>query len=103
MRQADAIGALEIEEHKNWLRAMLRIRGLLTPEQRAELVRMREEMFAQVFAGSRAACSGDIGRLCPGMHGDEETRACMRRHRDDVSDTCRDAIAAEFAKRRRNF
>jgi hypothetical protein len=102
MHQADSIGTLELEEHKNWLRAMLRIRALLTPEQRAKLVNMREEMFAQVFQGSRAACEGDIGRLCPGMHADEEIRACMRRHRDDVSESCHNAIVAEFAKRRRH-
>jgi Spy/CpxP family protein refolding chaperone len=103
MRQADKVGALELEEYKNWLRAMVRIRGLLTPEQRIELVKMRKELFAQVFAGSRAACSGDIERFCSGRHGDEQIRACMRRYRDDVSDTCRGAIAAEFAKRRKNL
>jgi hypothetical protein len=100
MRQADAIGALELEEHKNWLRAMLRIRALLTPEQRSELIKLREEMFRAVFEASRAACSADITRLCSDAEGDEATRICMRRHRDDVSAECREAIAAEFAKRR---
>ena len=103
MQQADTIGALELEEYKNWLRAMMRIRGLLTPEQRTVLIRMRKELFAEVFAGSREACKGDIERLCSGRQGDEEARACMRRHRDDVSVTCRNAIAAEFAKKRKQF
>lgn len=44
MAQADATGALEVELRKERLRAMLRIRRLLTPEQRQELVRIREEM-----------------------------------------------------------
>jgi Spy/CpxP family protein refolding chaperone len=44
MAQADVIGALELEAHKERLAAMLRIRERLTPEQRAELVRIREEL-----------------------------------------------------------
>jgi Spy/CpxP family protein refolding chaperone len=44
MAQAEVIGALETEARKERLAAMLRIRKLLTPEQRAELVRIREEL-----------------------------------------------------------
>jgi Spy/CpxP family protein refolding chaperone len=43
LRQADRIGATETELSKLRLRTMLRIRGLLTPEQRQELVRIHEE------------------------------------------------------------
>jgi Spy/CpxP family protein refolding chaperone len=43
MAQADAIGALETALHKNRLRAIMEIRALLTPEQRSELLRVREE------------------------------------------------------------
>jgi len=43
LRQADRIGAAETELSKLRLRTMLRIRGLLTPEQRQELVRIHEE------------------------------------------------------------
>ena len=43
LRQADRIGAIETELNKLRLRTMLRIRGLLTPEQRQELVRIHEE------------------------------------------------------------
>lgn len=43
LRQADRIGASETELSKLRLRTMLRIRGLLTPEQRQELVRIHEE------------------------------------------------------------
>lgn len=42
MRQAEVISALELEERKSRLRSMLRIRALLTPDQRAELVRILE-------------------------------------------------------------
>jgi len=44
MQQADTIGALYTKERKNRLRAMLKIRALLTPEQRAELQKIRREM-----------------------------------------------------------
>ena len=43
LRQADRIGVIETELNKLRLRSMLRIRGLLTPEQRQELVRIHEE------------------------------------------------------------
>jgi Spy/CpxP family protein refolding chaperone len=43
LQQADRIGAAETAMHKLRLRTMLRIRALLTPEQRAELVRIHEE------------------------------------------------------------
>jgi Spy/CpxP family protein refolding chaperone len=43
MAQAEVIGAGETELHKSRLRAMMEIRALLTPEQRAELLRMRDE------------------------------------------------------------
>ena len=43
MRQADRIGAAEIELDKHRLRTLLAIRALLTPEQRRELVRIHEE------------------------------------------------------------
>lgn len=43
LAQADRIGALETEMHKDRLRTLLRIRALLTPEQRAELVKIHAE------------------------------------------------------------
>ena len=44
MQQAETIGKVETEMHKHRLSTLLAIRALLTPEQRAELTRMREEM-----------------------------------------------------------
>ena len=43
MSLADEIGALETQAHKSRLRAMLRIRALLTPEQRRALVEINEK------------------------------------------------------------
>ena len=43
MAQAERIGAAEVELEKHRLRSMIRIRALLTPEQREELVRIHAE------------------------------------------------------------
>lgn len=43
MEQAERIGTLEIEVQKQRLRTMLKIRALLTPAQRRELVKIHEE------------------------------------------------------------
>jgi Spy/CpxP family protein refolding chaperone len=43
MKQADQIGHTETELQKVRLRTMLKIRALLTPEQRAELMKMQHE------------------------------------------------------------
>ena len=43
LNQADRIGAVRTERDKHRLRMMLRIRALLTPDQREELVRIYEE------------------------------------------------------------
>jgi Spy/CpxP family protein refolding chaperone len=43
MRQAERIGGLETEVQKQRLRTMLKIRALLTAEQRRELVKIHEE------------------------------------------------------------
>lgn len=43
MAQADALGAIETDLHKNRLKAILDIRALLTPAQREELLKIRQE------------------------------------------------------------
>ncbi len=43
MRKAEEIGTLEMRSHQNRLRTMMRVRALLTPEQRDALVRIHEE------------------------------------------------------------
>jgi Spy/CpxP family protein refolding chaperone len=43
MTQAEKIGDLMVEQRKNQLRAMIKMRSMLTPEQRAELDKIRGE------------------------------------------------------------
>jgi Spy/CpxP family protein refolding chaperone len=59
MAQADALGALETELHKNRLKAILDIRALLTPAQREELLKIREEERAQ--RGEHGDCERHAG------------------------------------------
>ena len=47
MAQADSIGAIETRLHKNRLQAIMEIRALLTPAQREELLRVRDEEHAR--------------------------------------------------------
>lgn len=44
MLQAEVLGEIEIKTRKHRLGTMLRIRALLTPEQRQELMRIRKEL-----------------------------------------------------------
>ena len=60
LRQAERIGAAETELHKLRLESMLKIRALLTPAQREELVRIHEERRRARGAG------GPPGPLTPG-------------------------------------
>jgi len=93
MAQVDAIGALEVESHKSRLRAMLAIRALLTPEQRSELVQIREERRRERFAPVQAACPGELESLCGGDEGWSAVH-CLRGHADELSPACRDALPA---------
>jgi Spy/CpxP family protein refolding chaperone len=43
MRQAEVLGGIDTEQDKLRLRTMIRVRQLLTPEQLAELSKLREE------------------------------------------------------------
>lgn len=52
MRQAERIGEAETEVRKQRLRTMLRIRKLLTPEQRRELVEIHRERGAREDFGA---------------------------------------------------
>lgn len=97
MQLADRIGVVETSLHKRRLAAMLRIRAELTPEQRAELARLREEERGRHWAPVADACRDDVERLCGDAEGRFERRRCMREHRDDVSEACREA----FQERRR--
>jgi len=98
MEKVEAQGALETEEHKNRLRAIMDIRALLTPEQRAELAEIREERKEEWRRkhrykeyGPLGACSEDRRDPC----GDASGRAllgCMQDRYAELSEPCRGVL-----------
>lgn len=92
MRQADELGARETAAMKVRLRTLLQVRPLLSDEQFAKLRELRHERMGPVFD----ACRDDVERLCG--HDDDEfppgrgVLRCLRRHSDELSPECRDAL-----------
>lgn len=104
LAQAVTIGGLETELHKSRLRALLQIRALLTPEQRAELERIREEGPFARFEATRQVCADDMARLCPDAPVDEpHSLFCLKGHRGELSDACGDALREMRRERRHHW
>ncbi len=97
MAQADQIAALEAEASKHRLSTILRIRALLTPEQRSKMMSMhearRERRRDRVADRLEESCGNAIDSYCGEAEPGFETMACLRDHRDEIAPTCRDAIA----------
>jgi Spy/CpxP family protein refolding chaperone len=92
MKQAEAIGELELEERKNRLRATLRIRALLTPEQREELVQIRKEERGRRISRRMGACRDDVSRICPDAQPGRASVQCLSEHWDALSKECQSAF-----------
>ena len=99
MQQADAIGKAETALHKHRLGALIKIRSLLTEEQREELRRIRDETREEWRERLVDACEGDIDGLCPDADDPWSRRGCARAHWDELSADCRDAIESARARR----
>ncbi len=100
MKQADIMGELETERHKHRLSTMIKIRALLTPEQRAELSRLREESREEWHRPMIGACRKDIEKFCADADDRWARRHCMREHRDELSEGCHAAIQEMKSERR---
>lgn len=92
MQQADAIGALELAERQNRLQAILRIRALLTPAQRQELIRLQGEFATRGRSDSLHACQADSTNLCPQAVPGRDRLQCLRDHLEELSEACRAAL-----------
>jgi Spy/CpxP family protein refolding chaperone len=101
MQQADAIGQAETALHKHRLAAMMRIRALLTDEQRAELSRIREETRQEWRRPLIEACEADFRQFCSEAEAPWLRRGCMRDHWEELSPDCQAAIEAGRGKGRR--
>jgi len=94
MRQVDAIGAAEVEMQRHRLGTMLKIRALLTPEQREEMTRLREDSRGLWKHALLEACDGDLATLCPEADDRWSRKECLREHREKVTKECSDALKA---------
>jgi Spy/CpxP family protein refolding chaperone len=89
LAQADALGRLKLKLKKLRLKTILRVRQLLTPQQRKALQQLREQKRRKL----RAACAADVQRLCSGVEGKRgRKRRCLARHFDQLSPGCRAVV-----------
>jgi Spy/CpxP family protein refolding chaperone len=101
MQQAEAIGQTETELHKHRLETLIRIRALLTDEQRAELIGIREETRAQWLHPMIEGCEADVDQFCPGAEDLWTRRRCLRKRWEEISPECQGAIEAAKGEGRR--
>jgi Spy/CpxP family protein refolding chaperone len=92
MQQADAIGALELAARKQRLQVMLRIRALLTPAQRQELIRIQETLHTRRRSDFMPACQAESTNFCPDAAPGRPHLECLYEHMADLSEACRTAI-----------
>ena len=92
MQQADAIGALELAARKQRLQVMLRIRALLTPGQRQELMRLQETWHTRRRPDIMQACQAESTELCPDAAPGRPHLECLYDHIAELSEACRTAI-----------
>ena len=94
MQQVDSIGAAEVEMHKHRLGTMLEIRSLLTPEQREEMTRLRDDSRGRWKHALLEGCEADLEALCPEADDRWSRRQCLKEQREKVSSACGDALKA---------
>ena len=89
LAKADEIGALQLAEQQNRLRATLAFRAKLSSEQRRELARLRKAREQARQSASRTPCTPDLERLCPERASGAEVARCLAQHWDALSPGCR--------------
>lgn len=89
MNQVDLISAEQSALWKARLRAMMKVRALLTPRQREQLVQMRRGEARQ----STHACREDVRALCSNATDMRTSVRCLIEHRDELSDGCRERLS----------
>jgi Spy/CpxP family protein refolding chaperone len=93
MRQADELDELHARKHRSRLEGVLRIHELLTPEQRAELLRIvAEEQPWHRGRGPLGRCSADLRALCADAPDGADALRCLADRWDQASDRCHDAV-----------
>jgi Spy/CpxP family protein refolding chaperone len=91
MAQADELGRTETALSKHRLATMLRIRALLSPEQRSQLLEIRREKHARKEA-VRESCAAEIAQWCPDADSSWERMRCLRENEARLSQACAAAL-----------
>lgn len=89
MAQVDRISAEQAALWKARLRAMMKVRALLTPRQREQLVQIRR---GETLRSTRA-CREDARALCSDARDMRSSLRCLIEHRDELSDGCRERLS----------
>ena len=96
LRQTEELGRLETELRKLRYTSLIRIRKLLTPEQRRRFVELRRKR-----QRGRQVCRGDIERLCADADVVRKGPRCLVGREDEVSSACREELMKHPKRRGR--
>jgi Spy/CpxP family protein refolding chaperone len=88
MAQIDQLSELQAALWKARLRGLIRIRWLLTPEQRERLAALQRTTTLETVR----ACRADVQTVCPDARRPRARIACLADHRDALSESCRAAL-----------
>jgi Spy/CpxP family protein refolding chaperone len=84
----ERLGILELADHKDRLLAMLAIRAVLTPAQRAELLAIRADPRSFGRGPGLGPCNRDAARLCSQAEPGRGTLRCLDASWDELSGHC---------------
>ena len=91
MARAEELGRIETALSKHRLATMLRIRALLAPEQRSQLLEIRREKRARKEA-VRESCAAEIEQWCADADSSWERMRCLRKNEARLSESCAAAL-----------
>lgn len=90
MELTERLGASHLEAKQNRLSAMLAIRKLLTEEQRAKLVEIRESRaLDRRSGGPLRSCREDVAQVCPEAEPGRSMLQCLSENWEQLSADCR--------------
>jgi Spy/CpxP family protein refolding chaperone len=91
MAQAEELGRIETALSRHRLATMLRIRALLSPEQRSQLLEIRREKHARKEA-VRESCAAETEQWCAAADSSWERMHCLRENEARLSEACAAAL-----------
>lgn len=92
MKLSESMNATDLALRQNRLRAILEIHGLLTEEQRAKLVAIREERRSHGRPYGMRGCRDDVAKVCPDAEPGRAMLQCLSEKWDELSPACQDGL-----------